>query len=96
MFTSKTGKDYVTNKLDFITPFNSFTEQELPSDPLAREVVRYMNDNTLETVPWIFTSFPSDVFKTEVGGALLEYVQGNKKFEDVEQKVKSMRKSERK
>lgn len=96
LFTSKTGKDYVTNKLDFITPFNSFTEQELPSDPLAREVVRYMNDNTLETVPWIFTSFPSDVFKTEVGGALLEYVQGNKKFEDVEQKVKSMWKSERK
>ena len=31
-----------------------------------------------------------------VGGALLEYVQGNKKFEDVEQKVKSMWKSERK
>ena len=96
LFTSKTGKDYVTNKLDFITPFNSFTEQELPSDPLAREVVRYMNDDTLETVPWIFTSFPSDVFKTEVGGSLLEYVQGNKKFEDVEQKVKSMWKSERK
>lgn len=95
LFTSKTGKDYVTNKLDFITPFNSFSNEELPKDPLAREVVRYMNDDTRETVPWIFTSFPSDVFKTEVGGALLEYVQGNKKFEDVEQKVKSMWKSER-
>ena len=95
LFTSKTGKDYVTNKLDFITPFNSFSNEELPKDPLAREVVRYMNDDIRETVPWIFTSFPSDVFKTEVGGALLEYVQGNKKFEDVEQKVKSMWKSER-
>ena len=96
LFSSKTGKDYVTNRLDFITPFNSFTEQELPSDPLAREVVRYMNDNTTQTVPWIFTSFPSDVFKTEVGGALLEYVQGNKTYEDVENTVKSMWKSERK
>lgn len=96
LFSSKTGKDYVTNKLDFITPFNSFTEQELPSDPLAREVVRYMNDNTKQTLPWIFTSFPSDVFKTEVGGALLEYVQGNKSYEDIEDTVKSKWKSERK
>lgn len=96
LFSSEKGKDYVTNKLDFITPFNSFSEQELPSDPLAREVVRYMNDESKETVPWIFTSFPSDVFKTEVGGALLEYVQGNKSYDDVENTVKSKWKSERK
>ena len=96
LFSSQAGKDCVTNKLDFITPFKSFTEQELPKDPLAREVVRYMNDNTRETVPWIFTSFPSETFKTEVGGALLEYVQENKKYEDVDNKIKSMWKSERK
>ncbi|MBR5473622.1 MAG: ABC transporter substrate-binding protein [Clostridia bacterium] len=96
LFSSDTGKDYVTNKLGFVTPFSSFSEQELPSDPLAREVVRYMNDNTKNTVPWIFTSFPSDVFKTEVGGSLLEYVQGNREWKDVETTVKSMWKSERK
>ncbi len=95
LFSSDTGKDYVTNKLDFITPFNSFSETELPNDPLAREVVRYMNDRNVQTVPWIFTSFPSDVFKTEVGGALLEYVQGNKTWEDLETTVKAMWKSER-
>lgn len=95
LFSSDTGKDYVTNELGFVTPFNSFTEQELPSDPLAREVVRYMNDGSKQTVPWIFTSFPSDVFKTEVGGALLEYVQGNREWTDVENTVKSMWKSER-
>lgn len=95
LFSSDTGKDYVTNELGFVTPFNSFTEQELPSDPLAREVVRYMNDESKQTVPWIFTSFPSDVFKTEVGGALLEYVQGNREWTDVENTVKSMWKSER-
>ncbi len=96
LFSSKTGKNYVTNKLDFITPFSSFSEQELPNDPLAREVVRYMNDTTKQTVPWIFTSFPSDVFKTEVGGALLEYVQSSNEWQDVENTVKSMWKSERK
>lgn len=96
LFSSETGKDFVTNKLDFITPFNSFTEDELPNDPLAREVVRYMNDGNLTAVPWIFTSFPSEVFKTEVGGALLAYVQGDREWQDVENTVKSMWKSERK
>lgn len=96
LFSSETGKNFVTNELDFITPFNSFTEDELPNDPLAREVVRYMNDGNLTAVPWIFTSFPSEVFKTEVGGALLAYVQGDREWQDVENTVKSMWKSERK
>ena len=96
LFSSEKGKNFVTNELDFITPFNSFTEDELPTDPLAREVVRYMNDDNLTTVPWIFTSFPSEVFKTEVGGALLGYVQGDSDWQNVEDMVKSMWKSERK
>ncbi len=96
LFSSNTGKKYVTNNLGFVTPFSSFTEDELPTDPLAREVVRYINDENYQTVPWIFTSFPSDVFKTKVGGDLLEYVQGTKKWEDLENTVKSAWKSERK
>lgn len=95
LFSSEMGKDYVTNKLDFITPFNTFSEDELPNDPLAKEVVRYMNDDSITTVPWIFTSFPSDTFKKETGSALLEYVQGDKMWEDVEKKIKETWKSER-
>lgn len=95
LFTSETGKRYVTNELDYITPFDTFKEDELPRDPLAREVVRYMNDTSVTTVPWIFTSFPSDVFKAEVGGALLEYVQGGKDWKAVDRIIKDKWKSER-
>ncbi|MEE0808523.1 MAG: extracellular solute-binding protein, partial [Acutalibacteraceae bacterium] len=95
LFTSEPGKRYVTNELDYITPFDTFKEDELPRDPLAREVVRYMNDASVTTVPWIFTSFPSDVFKAEVGGALLEYVQGGKDWKAVDQTIKDKWKSER-
>lgn len=83
LFTSETGKKYVTEKLGFLTPFNSFSEAEQPNDPLAREIVRYMNNDKVTSVPWIFTSFPSENFKTELGNLLLEYAQGTKKFEDV-------------
>ncbi len=96
LFTSETGKQYVTNELDYITPFDTFKEEELPRDPLAREVVRYMNDDSVTTIPWIFTSFPSEVFKTEVGAALLEYVQGNRDWKTVNQTIKDTWKSERK
>ncbi|MEE1053041.1 MAG: ABC transporter substrate-binding protein [Acutalibacteraceae bacterium] len=95
LFSSETGKKYVTEKLDFITPFDTFSEDELPNDPLAREVVRYMNDESVRTVPWVFTAFPSDVFKSEVGASLLEYVQGTKEWDNLESTVKSVWKSER-
>lgn len=95
LFSSTTGKKYVTEKLKFITPFNTFADNELPDDPLAKEVVKYMRDENVKTVPWIFTSFPSENFKKEVGNALLEYVQGTKKFEDVRKTVIDKWKSER-
>ncbi len=96
LFSSETGKKYINEKLGFITPFNTFGEDELPEDPLAREVVRYMNDDACTSVPWIFTSFPSDVFKKEVGNSLLEYVQGDKKWDEVKKTVTDTWKSERK
>lgn len=96
LFSSEKGKDYVTNKLDFITPFNTFSDSQLPNDPLAKEVVKYMRDDAVTTVPWIFTSFPSDTFKKNVGSALLDYVQGDKQWKDVEALIKSEWKSERK
>lgn len=82
LFSSSTGKDYVVNKLKFISPFNTFNDDEKPDDPLAREVIRWM-ERDKATVEWVFNSFPSLDFKDDVGNALLEYVQGSKTFDDV-------------
>ena len=83
LYTSETGKKYVTEQLGFLTPFNTFSEDEQPNDPLALEIVRYMNDDNVTSVPWVFTSFPSENFKTELGNLLLEYAQGTKNFDEV-------------
>ena len=95
LFSSETGKNYVTEKLGFITPFNTFDENELPNDPLAKEISRYMNDEAVKNIPWVFTAFPSETFKKEVGNALLDYAQGTKKWGDVEKTVIDKWKSER-
>lgn len=83
LYSSKTGKDYVMNKLGFIAPFDTFSDDERPSDPLAKEVLRWMNKENTETIPWYFTLFPSQTFKENFGASLLKYAQGTKDWDAV-------------
>ena len=90
LYSSKEGKEYVTDKLGFIAPFDTFTAEEVPDDPLAREVNRWMTKEETAVVPWHFTLFPSARFKEDFGASLLKYAQGTKEWEDV---VKDMKDS---
>ena len=83
LYSSDIGKDYVTNKLGFIAPFDTFKETETPQDPLAREVLKYMKNDQLTTIPWNFTVYPSQQFKENLGASLLKYAQGTKTFDEV-------------
>lgn len=83
LFSSETGKKYVTEGLGFITPFNTFSQGETPDDPLAREVVNWMNKEGVDTIPWDFVIFPSQVFKNNLGSNLLQYAQGTKDWSAV-------------
>lgn len=94
LYSSEEGKEYVSEELGFITPFNTFSEDEVPDDPLAREVSRWMNKEGVHTVPWDFTIFPSQVFKTEFGSNLLLYAQGSKDWETVKNETVASWKSE--
>ncbi|MGL4738440.1 MAG: ABC transporter substrate-binding protein [Cellulosilyticaceae bacterium] len=87
LFSSDTGKGYVTNDLGFIAPFNTFKDNEKPADPLAREVLAWM-EKDVKSVPWTFAAFPSENFKNDFGSALLEYAQGQKSWDDVVKVVK--------
>ena len=83
LFSSKTGKDFVVNQLKLIAPFDTFNDNEKPSDPLAQEVINWMNKAEVTTIPWNFTVFPSQTFKSDFGAALLQYAQGTKEWNDV-------------
>lgn len=94
LYSSDTGKDFVTNHLEFISPFDTFEDGEKPTDPLALEVLSWMEKDEVETIPWYFTIFPSQNFKTAFGSALLQYAQGAKSWKEVEELVVSKWKSE--
>lgn len=94
LFSSDTGKRFVTEELDFISPFDTFSEDEIPTDPLAREVIKWNKRTDVESVPWNFTLFPGQEFKNTFGSSLLQYAQGTRGWEDVVKDVKTAWESE--
>ena len=89
LYSSEKGKNYVTNELGFIAPFDTFEDDEKPTDPLAKEVLAWMEKDGVSSVPWNFTLFPTQTFKDNFGANLLQYAQGTKTFEDVSKQVVS-------
>lgn len=94
LFSSNKGKEYVTKELKFIAPFNTFGENERPTDPLAKEVTNWMGKGGT-SVAWTFAAFPSEDFKNKFGDALLQYAQGNTTWEKVVTTVQDSWKSEK-
>ena len=76
LFSSATGKNLVSTKLNFITPFNTFSDNDLPADPLSKEVSKWMNKPGVTSVMWVFNAIPSEVWKDNLGDALLQYFEG--------------------
>ncbi|MCR5188149.1 MAG: ABC transporter substrate-binding protein [Treponema sp.] len=89
LYSSATGKKYVTNKLGFIAPFDTFSDSERPTDPLAVEITKWMSKPGITSVAWNFTLFPSQTFKDNFGASLLRYAQGSKTWEEVKAGVVS-------
>lgn len=87
LYSSETGKKFVIEKLNFIAPFDTFTETERPADPLAQEVIRWMEKEGTTSVAWNFTVFPNQTFKDNFGASLLQYAQGQMAWEDVVSKM---------
>lgn len=89
LYSSKEGKKFVTEKFGFIPPFNTFKESEYPSNPLAVEVIKYMNDSSKKSVPWNFVTFPNQKFKDNMGSDLTLYVDGEMDWDTLVDTVKA-------
>ncbi len=94
IYSSEAGKKYVTEDLGFIAPFDTFDDDEKPEDPLAQEIIRWMERDETTSIEWNFTIFPSQNFKEDFGSALLQYAQGTKDWSYVEKTVIDKWKSE--
>ncbi|WP_188043440.1 ABC transporter substrate-binding protein [Changpingibacter yushuensis] len=82
LFTSDEGTKLVSDELGFIAPFTTF-ESLAPEDPLGKEVVEYMNNDSLTNINWVFTTFPSQDFKDGLGQQLAQYAAGQVEWSSV-------------
>lgn len=81
--TSDAGRDAIANKMGFLTPFESFDDGYMPSNPLVAIADGYIADGKT-SVSWNFSSIPSEQWKDQVGSALTEYAQGTGDWSAVE------------
>lgn len=75
VITSDTGKEALSQKMNFVTPFKTISDEELPDNPLLKAANKYIDEGKT-SVGWYFTTMPSEEWKNGVGSALLEYAQG--------------------
>ncbi len=81
--TSDAGRDAIANTMGFLTPFKSFDDGYMPSNPLVAIADGYIADGKT-AVSWNFSSIPSEQWKDQVGSALTEYAQGTGDWSAVE------------
>lgn len=94
LFSSDYGKKAVVEELGFIAPFTTFSDNEKPSDPLAKEVLAWMEKDGITSVPWVFAGIPSEQWKNDFGADLLKYVQGQAEWSAVVDDAKASWKKE--
>ncbi len=80
--TSDKGRQIFSDEMGFITPFSTFTDEYMPENPLVAAANEYI-DSGKTSVPWVFSTIPSEKWKNGVGSALLEYAQGTGEWDAV-------------
>lgn len=90
LFSSDQGKQFVTNDLGFIAPFDWFSAADAPQDPLAQQVLAWSSKDGITSVSWSpFQFFPSQDWKNSFGADLLSYAQGKMDWSKVSSDVVS-------
>ena len=79
---SDEGRDMLANEMGFVTPFTTFSDY-LPDNPLVKANAEYTKAGKTP-VSWNFTTMPSENWKNNVGGALLNYAQGTGTWDSVQ------------
>ena len=79
---SDEGRDMLANEMGFVTPFTTFADY-LPDNPLVKANAEYTEAGKTP-VSWNFTTMPSENWKNNLGGALLNYAQGTGTWDSVQ------------
>ncbi|UOQ94487.1 extracellular solute-binding protein [Halobacillus shinanisalinarum] len=80
MYTSETGKKFVTEKFKFIPAYEGYEDLEI-ADPISKEIYEYVKEGN--TLGWVFLGAPVGWTEGAFGVAAQEYIAGNISWEEV-------------
>ncbi|MGM0380310.1 MAG: ABC transporter substrate-binding protein [Bacillota bacterium] len=80
LYTSEEGKKLVVNEMFFIPPLEGYDNVQ-PSDPLAKDVLKYANEG--KTMPWVFMGYPSDWGMGVLGQNIQKYYAGKMTWDEL-------------
>lgn len=83
LYTSDEGKDMVVNTLGMIPPYEGFEDIEI-KDPLAKDILKYMDDE--KALPSLHNNCPSG-FTNFMGEKVQEYLTGKEWTECVDEMI---------
>ena len=89
LFLSDRGKELVVGELSFIAPFENYSPEDVPDDPLARQVQEALSDESVESIPWDFQYSPNQQFRDLYGQNLAQYAIGNLSWDEVVTRLKT-------
>ncbi|MFZ0475135.1 MAG: ABC transporter substrate-binding protein, partial [Halobacillus sp.] len=84
MYTSETGKKFVTEEFKFIPAYEGYEDQEI-ADPISQEIYNYAKEGN--TLGWVFLGAPTAWTEDALGVAMQEYIAGDITWEEVEQQA---------
>lgn len=81
LFSSDTGKELVSKKLQFVTPFSTMEDAEYDNPLFASQSAIAAAGKTAYC--WASNLIPDQTWKDNMGGDLLQYAQGQMEWDDV-------------
>ncbi|QAS53345.1 ABC transporter substrate-binding protein [Halobacillus litoralis] len=84
MYTSDTGKKFVTEEFKFIPAYEGYEDLEI-ADPISQEIYNYAKEGN--TLGWVFLGAPTGWTEGALGVAMQEYIAGDITWDEVEQKA---------
>lgn len=88
LYETDQGKEYVTQDLGYTAPYVTFSEEDIPSDPLAWDMIEYVEKKKIQFVQWGTSVYETKEQEVQLVQNLSEYARTLETWEAVSDKIK--------
>lgn len=88
LYETDQGKEYVRQDLGYTAPYATFSEEDIPSDPLAWDMITAVENQKTQFVWWDIDMYEAKEQEKQFVQSLSEYARTLKTWEEVSEEIK--------